>query len=144
MTTENLEESQFELESLLYTKNQSELKEFAVSIKLDAELEGKSKIAATKLIQKSIEQRLNTEGELAQKIEWVESAIKVLKPESKKNESEVARSEIKKQIDELKQKQQAKMDNMLSKLAQTKPVHETKDITDKPESPKETNLPTSE
>ena len=59
MTTEDLEELQFELESLLYTKNEGELREFAVSIKLDIELAGKSKIVATKLIQKSIEQRGN-------------------------------------------------------------------------------------
>jgi hypothetical protein len=59
MATEDLEELQFELESLLYTKTQGELNEFAVSIKVDVELAGKSKIAATKLIQKSIEQRLN-------------------------------------------------------------------------------------
>ena len=43
MTTEDLEELQFELESLLYTKNEGELREFAVSIKLDIELAGKSK-----------------------------------------------------------------------------------------------------
>ncbi len=68
MTTEYLEELQFELESLLYTKNQGESNEFAVSIKVDVELAGKSKIAATKLIQKSIEQRLNAEEELAEKV----------------------------------------------------------------------------
>ena len=55
MTTEDLEELQFELESLLYTKNEGELKEFAVSIKLNMELASTSKIATTKLIQKSIE-----------------------------------------------------------------------------------------
>ena len=48
---ENLESLQFELESLLYTKSEVELKEFAVSIKLDADLSEKSKIAALKTIQ---------------------------------------------------------------------------------------------
>ena len=66
MATEDVEELQFELEPLPYTKSEGELKEFAVSIKLDIELAGKSKIAATKLIQKSIAQRLDTEGELAE------------------------------------------------------------------------------
>ena len=47
MATEDLEELQFELESLLCTKSEGELIEFAVSIKLDIELAGKSKIAAT-------------------------------------------------------------------------------------------------
>ncbi len=109
MTTEDLEELQFELESLLYTKNQGELNEFAASIKVDVELAGKSKIAATKLIQKSIEQRLNAEGELAQKVEWVQNAIKFLKPESQGNVPDDALSELKKQIEELKLKQQTEM-----------------------------------
>ena len=143
MTTEDLEELQFELESLLYTKNQGELNEFAVSIKVDVELAGKSKIAATKLIQKSIEQRLNAEGELAQKVEWVQNAIKFLKPESQGNVPDDALSELKKQIEELKLKQQTEMDKMLSKLA-TKTVHETKDDADKLESPKETKFSASE
>jgi hypothetical protein len=143
MTTEDLEELQFELESLLYTKNQGELNEFAASIKIDVELAGKSKIAATKLIQKSIEQRLNAEGELAQKVEWVQNAIKFLKPESQGNVPDDALSELKKQIEELKLKQQTEMDKMLSKLA-TKTVHETKDDTDKLESPKETKFSASE
>ena len=101
---EDLEELQFELESLLYTNNQGELNEFTVSIKVDVELAGKSKIAATKLIQKSIEQRLNAEGELAQKVEWVQNAIKCLKPESQGNVPDDALSELKKQIEELKLK----------------------------------------
>ena len=144
MTMEDLEELQFELESLLYTKNEDELREFAVSIKLDIELAGKSKIVATKLIQKSIEQRLDTKGELAQKVEWVQNALKHLKPESKKSEPDDALSELKKQIDELKQKQQAEMNDMLSKLAQTKTTHDTNDNADKLESPKGTKLSTSE
>ena len=144
MTTEDLEELQFELESLLYTKNEGDLREFAVSIKLDIELAGKSKIVATKLIQKSIEQRLDTEGELAQKVEWVQNALKYLKPESKKNEPDDALSELKKQIDELKQKQQAEMNDMLSKLAQTKTAHDTNVNADKLESPKGTKLSASE
>ena len=41
MTTEDLEELQFELESLLYTKNEGELREFAVSIKLDLRVKAK-------------------------------------------------------------------------------------------------------
>ncbi len=143
MTTEDLEELQFELESLLYTKNQGELNEFAASIKVDVELAGKSKIAATKLIQKSIEQRLNAEGELAQKVEWVQNAIKCLKPESQGNVPNDELSELKKQIEELKLKQQTEMDKMLSKLA-TKTVHETKDDADKLESPKETKCSASE
>ena len=137
MTTEDLEELQFELESLLYTKTQGELNEFAVSIKVDVELAGKSKIAAKKLIQKSIEHRLNAEGELAQKVEWVQNAIKSLKPESQENVPDDALSELKKQIEELKLKQQTEMDKMLSKLA-------TKDDADKLESPKETKSSASE
>ena len=63
---ENLESLQFELESLLYTKSEVELKEFAVSIKLDVDLSEKSKIAALKTIQKSIDERVVEEGELSE------------------------------------------------------------------------------
>ena len=67
---ENLESLQFELESLLYTKSEVELKEFAVSIKLDVDLSEKSKIAALKIIQKSIDERVVEEGELSEKVSW--------------------------------------------------------------------------
>ena len=67
-----------------------------------------------------------------------------MKPESKKGEPDDALSELKKQIDELKQKQQAEMNDMLSKIAQTKTAHETNDNADKLESPKETTLSASE
>ena len=114
----------------IYTKNLAQLKEFAVSIKLGAELEGKSKIATTKLIQKSIERRLNEEGESAQKVEWVQNAIKSLKPELKGNEHDDALSELKKQIDKLKQKRQVEMNDILEKLVQ-KAEQETKDNSSK-------------
>ena len=45
-----LETLEFELELLLYTTNVSELENFAVLIKVDSEISGKSKIAMTKLI----------------------------------------------------------------------------------------------
>ena len=76
---ENLESLQFELESLLYTKSENELKEFAVSIKLEVDLSGKSKIAALKLIQKSIDERVVEEGELSEKQSWFKQAITSLK-----------------------------------------------------------------
>ena len=80
---------------------------------------------------------------MAQKVEWVQNAIKSLKPESQENVPDDSLSELKKQIEELKIKQQTEMDKMLSKLA-TKTVHETKDDADKVESPKETKLSASE
>ena len=142
MTTEYLEGLQFELESLLYTKNLAQLKELAVSIKLGVELDGKTKIAATKLIQKSIEQRLNEEGESAQKVEWVQNAIKSFKPEPKENEHDDALSELKKQIDELEQKQQAEMNNMLERSGK-KTEQGTKDNSSKLESSQEKLQPPS-
>jgi hypothetical protein len=59
---------------------------------------------------------------LAQKVEWVQNAIKSLKPESQENVPDDALNELKKQIEELKIKQQTEMDKMLSKLA-IKTVH---------------------
>lgn len=116
---ENLESLQFELESLLYTKSEVELKEFAVSIKLDVDLSEKSKIAALKIIQKSIDERVVEEGELSEKVSWFKQAIGSLKPDKQnKNESEIALSSIKEQIELLKQKQQSELDSLLAKFAE--------------------------
>ena len=67
----NLESLQFELESLLYTKSESELKEFATFIKLDADFSNKSRLACLKIIQKSIEERAVEEGEMSRKSSMV-------------------------------------------------------------------------
>jgi hypothetical protein len=64
---EDLETLQFELESLLYTKSELELKEFAASIKLDKDISTKSKIAILKTIQKDIDERVNAEWEMSEK-----------------------------------------------------------------------------
>jgi hypothetical protein len=50
-----------------------------------------------------------------------------LKPESQENIPDDVLSELNKQIEELKLKQQTEMDTMLSKLV-TKTVHKTKDM----------------
>jgi hypothetical protein len=116
---ENLESLQFELESLLYTKSEVELKEFAISIKLDVDLSEKSKIAALKIIQKSIDERVVEEGELSEKVSWFKQAIDSLKPDKQnKNESEIALNLIKEQIDTLKQKQQLELDSLMAKFAE--------------------------
>ena len=67
-----------------------------------------------------------------------------MKPESKKSEPDDALRELKRQIDELKQKQQAEMNDMISKLAQTKTGHGTNDNGDKLESLEGTKLSASE
>ena len=116
---ENLESLQFELESLLYTKSEVELKEFAISIKLDVDLSEKSKIAALKIIQKSIDERAVEKGELSEKVSWFKQAIDSLKPDKQnKNESEIALNLIKEQIDTLKQKQQLELDSLMAKFAE--------------------------
>jgi hypothetical protein len=51
---EDLETLQFELESLLYTKSEVELKEFAASVKLEKDISTKSKIAILKTVVKSV------------------------------------------------------------------------------------------
>ena len=77
---EQLEELQFELESLLYTKNETELENFAASVKIDEDIAGNSKIAITKLIKKYIEKQISEEGEMPAKLEWFRKAIDSLKP----------------------------------------------------------------
>ena len=116
---ENLESLQIELESLLYTKSENELKEFAVSVKLEVDLSGKSKIAALKLIQKSIDERVVEEGELSEKQSWFKQAINSLKPDKQsKNESEIALNSIQEQIEALKQKQQSELNSLFAKFAE--------------------------
>jgi hypothetical protein len=118
---EQLEALQFELESLLYTKNETELENSAASVKIDGDIAGKSKIAITKLIQKYIEKQISEEGEMPAKLEWFRKAIDSLKPKLQTNsESELALSELQKQIDELKEKQQAELQSMMEKLSQAK------------------------
>ena len=88
---EDLETLQFELESLLYIKSEVKLEEFVVSIKLDVDLSTKSKIAVLKIIQRSIDVRVDEEGELSEKGSWFKHAIDSLQPEQqKKNESQLA------------------------------------------------------
>ena len=48
-------------------------------------------------------------GNWHKKVEWVQNAIKFLKPESQGNVPDDALSELKKQIEELKLKQQTEM-----------------------------------
>ena len=116
---ENLESLQFELESLMYTKSEVELKEFAVSIKLEVDLSEKSKIATLKLIQKSIDERVVEEGELSEKVSWFKRTINSLKPDKQiENESEIALNSIKEQIGALKQKQQSELDSLLAKFSE--------------------------
>ncbi|CAB3994233.1 Retrovirus-related Pol poly from transposon [Paramuricea clavata] len=120
-TEEQLEALQFELESLLYTKNETELENFAASVQIDGDIAGKSKIAITKLIQKYIEKQISEEGEMQAKLEWFRKAIDSLKPKPQTNsESELALSELQKQIDKLKEKQQAELQSMMEKLSQAK------------------------
>lgn len=108
---------QFKLESL-YAKSEVELKEFAVSIKLDENLSEKSKIAALKIIQKSINGRVVEEGGLSEKVSWCKQAIDSLKPDKQsKNESHTALNLIKEQIDVPNQKQQSELDSLLAKFA---------------------------
>lgn len=76
--------------------------------------------------------------------EWVQKSIDSLRPKSlRRNESDGVLSELQKQLDELKQKLAAEMDNMLFKWAQTKSMHdketvrEEKDKSDSPTIPKD-------
>ena len=51
-----LETLQLELESLLYAKNEEELKQFAALMKIDKDILSKSKFFILKCIQKSLEE----------------------------------------------------------------------------------------
>ena len=113
-----LETLDFQLESLLHTKDVSELENFAVSIKVDGEISGKSKMAITKLIRKSIEAKIAENIEAPEKIAWFQQAIASLKPTSQTDGELVV--ELQKQLQELKQKQQDELNDLMAKLTKVK------------------------
>ena len=113
-----LETLEFQLESLLHTKDVSELENFAVSVKVDGEISGKSKMAITKLIRKSIEAKIAENIEAPEKIAWFQQAIASLKPTSQTDGELVV--ELQKQLQELKQKQQDELNDLMAKLTKVK------------------------
>ena len=115
---EEHEALQFELESLLYTKSESELKEFAASIKIDKDLSNASKFLILKHIQKDLNARLDVDGEISEKVSWLKESIAILKPREQGDENEQANEIIKLQqeIEALKEKQQVEMSGLMTKL----------------------------
>jgi hypothetical protein len=81
---EEIETLQFELESLLYTKTVTELQGFVSSEKLKTTIEEKSKIAALKIIQKCLDEMVNTEGEISEKVSWFKHAINSTSPNNRR------------------------------------------------------------
>jgi predicted DNA-binding protein (UPF0251 family) len=89
--------------------------------KLKTTIEGKSKIAALKIIQKCLDEIVNTEGEISEKVSWFKHAINSAKPtQPTKDDSETVILVMQEQIEALKLKQQEEINNMLSKLASAK------------------------
>ena len=128
-----LETLEFQLESLLYTKDVSELENCAVSIKVDGEISGKSKMAITKLIWKSIEAKIAENIEAPENIAWFQQAIASLKPTSQTDGELVV--ELQKQLRELKQKEQVELNDLTAKLTKVKAgTHvETSDVGNVPD-----------
>ena len=117
---EDHETLQFELESLLCTKSDVELKEFAASIKLDKDISTKSNIAIFKTIQKDIDERVNAEGEISEKVAWFKDCIAKIKSHGQSQKVNQANELIllQKEIETLKEKQQSEMSDLLIKLAE--------------------------
>ena len=141
-----LETLQLELESLLYAKNEEELKQFAASMKIDKDISSKSKFFILKCIQKSLEERVNAEGEEVEKVAWFRNTIAGLKPNAGSQEINTPNEldAIKKEIEALKQKQQLEMNSLLTKLAKVPtgtetatPANEINGLTGTPTKPKE-------
>ena len=74
-----LETLHLELESLLYAKNEEELKQFAALFEIDKDISTKSKFFILKTIQKSLDERVNVEGEEIQKVTWFKETIAKIK-----------------------------------------------------------------
>ena len=141
-----LETLQLELESLLYAKNEEELKQFAASMKIDKDISSKSKFFILKCIQKSLEERVNAEGEEVEKVAWFRNTIAGLKPNAGSQEMNTPNEldAMKKEIEALKQKQQLEMNSLLTKLAEVPtgtetatPANEINGLTGPPTKPKE-------
>jgi hypothetical protein len=117
---EDLETLHFELESLLYTKSEVELKKFAASIKFDKDISTKSKIAILKTIQKDIDERVNAEGIMSEKVAWFKDCIAKIKSDDQSQKVDQANEliSLQKEIETLKEKQQSEMSDLLPKLAE--------------------------
>ena len=129
---EDLETLQFELESILYSKKVDELKAFATSLKIEKDLSKKSKIVILKIIQKDIDERVNTKGEAEEQVSWFKNCILTLKSNAECQETDKTNkiSMLEKEIEGLKAKQQAEMSDSMVKLAgvqTTKPPTKSKD-----------------
>ena len=140
-----LETLHLELESLLYAKNEEELKQFAALFEIDKDISTKSKFFILKTIQKSLDERVNVEGEEIQKVTWFKERIAKIKSSAGNQDSQPSELDaLKKEIEALQEKQQTEMNTLLSKLADvststetTTPTHEINDLTETPTKPKE-------
>ena len=83
MASEDLiDELQFELESLIYAAELTGLEKLAVIVEADISASGKNKRSVTKSLRKAIEGRLDADGEIVAKVEWLRKAIEFLNGES--------------------------------------------------------------
>ena len=83
-----LETLHLELESLLYAKTEEELKQFATLFEIDKDISTKSKFFILKTIQKSLDNRVNAEGEEIQKATWFKETIAKIKSSAGNQDSQ--------------------------------------------------------
>ena len=139
-----LETLHLELESLLYAKTEEELKQFATLFEIDKDISTKSKFFILKTIQKSLDERVNVEGEEIQKVTWFKETIAKINSSAGNQDSQPSELDaLKKEIEALKEKKQTEMNTLLSKLADvptstetTTPTHKINDLTETPTKPK--------
>ena len=113
-----LETLHLELESLQYAKNEEELKQFLALFEIDKDISTKSKFFILKTIQKSLDERVNAEGEEIQKVTWFKETIAKRKSSAGNQDSQPSELDaLKKETEALKEKQQTEMNTLLSKLA---------------------------
>ena len=103
---EELEALQLELESLLYTKSESELKEFSASVKIEKNLSKTNKFLILKIIQKDLDARITVEGEISEKVCWLKECIAISKPREQGHENEQANeiTKLQQEIEALREK----------------------------------------
>lgn len=117
---ENIEELQIEIEALLLKQNEEKLKELLTSLETDEDLTGKSKLSIIKCIRKRIEEVIQEPGDSVEKLTVLQSIVSQCKDEPppllEKSESEKAIDLLNKELEDLKIKQAAELNEMMKKL----------------------------
>jgi len=116
-----IETLQFEVESLLYTADETQIIDILETLEITEDVTTKSKRQRVVLIRKEIENKLDGDNEISEKISILKNITSIIKgtpPSLDPSETEVI--ELQKQREVLRRKQEEEMNELLVKLDQLK------------------------